>query len=660
VSLDLHVSNDGHLDVSNNSLTRISDRQIKNIPNLLSVTSLNASRNKFVVIDFLKLIPNCKCVDASDNQIKRILTFIQLKKTLEVLDISYNQISSTEHFLSQLSQLTALSIHHNSLTTFPAIDELVNLTSLDISYNQLLNFPNVKRLPNLIFLSLNGNKISSLRDISNCLPAHLARLELAENQISDLTEITFLKGLPNLEDFSFASNPAILTPNNKFNYRPYIVSKQLNLKMINDLEVSDEERLVAEHLHINKKISPLGPGENNHTVLVKLLEVESPLSHALETLTPTHPTLKAVQQDYLHNKSASASVSVYSTPRISRTPDANIRRISPRRSATFDESSIILKPLNLPPRRRLRSIDRESSGSEGTVVLSTSISEAMNLACPRIDSTDDSSRTKSLPELPVNDYIDPEFSENTHVNPESGCFVNQYETQYDSILPPIIQSCTKIVKESPFNSIVDETVMTENYLSTEENSNQGNRTLTIIPHTNGHIETHENLYTNGHGKTPEASHNGYTRTPEVSHTNGYISTPEASKETYSLGDPTDIRLMKLENRIQTLESERNADVTVMMNSLVETTKRLTDLLVDVNVMAKSVIGITNNLTNLLMTKPMMNMSTNGFVLSPVNNVQQNLQSPINFGFMPTQIGTFNNEDKAVSKIGTNYARNDRI
>ena len=114
--MNLLVSEDGHLDVSNNGLTRISDRQMKSVQNLSSVVSLNASRNKFTVIDFLKLIPNCRCVDASDNQIKRLLTFIQLKKSLEVLDVSYNQISTTEHFLSQLTQLKALSIHHNSLT----------------------------------------------------------------------------------------------------------------------------------------------------------------------------------------------------------------------------------------------------------------------------------------------------------------------------------------------------------------------------------------------------------------------------------------------------------------------------------------------------------------------------------------------------------------
>ena len=118
---------------------------------------------------------------------------------------------------------------------------------------------------------------------------------MSENLVTDLTEITYLKGLPNLEDFCFASNPAVLPPNNQFNYRPYIVSKQLNLKMINDVEVSDEERLIAEHLHINKKISPLGPGEGNHAVLVKLLEIESPLDHPLETLTPTHPSLRAVR-----------------------------------------------------------------------------------------------------------------------------------------------------------------------------------------------------------------------------------------------------------------------------------------------------------------------------------------------------------------------------
>lgn len=202
---------------------------------------------------------------------------------------------------------------------------------------------------------------------------------------------------------------------------------------------------------------------------------------------------------------------------------------------------MILKPLSLPPRRRLKSIDRISSGSEDTVVLSTSISEAMHLDCPRIDSTDESARTRSMSDLPGDD-IDIRFGSNsrnhhihfessprsargdTHVKPSPRAGITNLEQsprstrtsakpsprnghtntnvrpsprsarisdQYDSILPPIVPSCTNIIKESPFHSVVDETVLGENTVSSENSENQVNRTLTIVHNLSDNISTPE-------------------------------------------------------------------------------------------------------------------------------------------------------------------------
>ena len=209
---------------------------------------------------------------------------------------------------------------------------------------------------------------------------------------------------------------------------------------------------------------------------------------------------------------------------------------------------MILKPMSLPPpHRRRRSIDRISSGSEDTVVLSISISEAMHLDCPKIDSTDESARSKSMIDFPNDLAISfGSSSRSNHVhfessprsarvttsakpsprntNPYTGqsprsarahtnirpsprsarsnvesspknnyvnTASNQNEAEYDSILPPIVPSCTNIIKESPFHSVVDESILDENTISSENSENRVNRTLTIVPNLDEDIETPE-------------------------------------------------------------------------------------------------------------------------------------------------------------------------
>lgn len=109
--------------------------------------------------------------------------------------------------------------------------------------------------------------------------------------------------------------------------------------------------------------------------------------------------------------------------------------------------------------------------------------------------------------------------------------------------------------------------------------------------------------------------------------------------------------MRLENRVKQLESEKDPDVAVMMNSLVETTRRLTDLMIDVNTMAKSVIGITNNLTNFLIKKSSSTPRT-GSTNSEVN-FQQDLHK---LNFVSSPVGILKKEDKITNGNGINYLK----
>lgn len=94
---------------------------------------------------------------------------------------------------------------------------------------------------------MNNNGLCSLKEAINNLPDSLITLEVGGNKITDLNDIIHLKFLSNLQHFSFANNPCIMDPNDKFNYRVFIVAKILSLVTVDEKEVNDNERLTGMH-----------------------------------------------------------------------------------------------------------------------------------------------------------------------------------------------------------------------------------------------------------------------------------------------------------------------------------------------------------------------------------------------------------------------------
>ncbi|CAL6008628.1 leucine-rich_repeat domain-containing protein [Hexamita inflata] len=118
-----------------------------------------------------------------------------------------NQLSFNQEFLQQTNEFTFifLNIKYINLISF-----FTNLTELDLSENQISDISSISKLKGLKILQLNKNcikDISALLSLSDLI--YLVELNLSENQISDISSISKLKNLQklylqcnNIEDIS--------------------------------------------------------------------------------------------------------------------------------------------------------------------------------------------------------------------------------------------------------------------------------------------------------------------------------------------------------------------------------------------------------------------------------------------------------------------------
>nr|XP_054407557.1 centrosomal protein of 97 kDa isoform X3 [Pongo abelii] len=174
------------------------------------------------------------------------------------------------------------------------INSCTALQHLDLSDNNISQIGDLSKLVSLKTLLLHGNIITSLRMAPTYLPRSLAILSLAENEIRDLNEISFLASLTELEQLSIMNNPCVMaTPSIPgFDYRPYIVSWCLNLRVLDGYVISQKESLKAEWLYSQGKGRAYRPGQ--HIQLVQYLATVCPLTSTLGLQTAEDAKLEKI------------------------------------------------------------------------------------------------------------------------------------------------------------------------------------------------------------------------------------------------------------------------------------------------------------------------------------------------------------------------------
>ncbi|KAJ8253200.1 hypothetical protein GJAV_G00210200 [Gymnothorax javanicus] len=247
-----------------------------NFPCPADTDILILDRNHIIKLEHLEKNQRLQQLSVASNRLVRMMGVSQLT-SLKVLNLPSNSIGYIEG-LKELVHLEWLNLAGNNIKVMDQLNSCVALQHLDLSDNNISQIGDLTKLSALKTLLLHGNIITTLRAVPAFLPPHLTILSLAENEIRDLNEVSYLAPLLDLEQLSIMSNPCVMaTPSLPgYDYRPYIMSWCLSLKVLDGYMVSQKEGLKAEWLYSQGKGRSYRPGQ--HVQLVQYLASVCPLT----------------------------------------------------------------------------------------------------------------------------------------------------------------------------------------------------------------------------------------------------------------------------------------------------------------------------------------------------------------------------------------------
>ncbi|XP_044237608.2 centrosomal protein of 97 kDa isoform X2 [Ursus arctos] len=263
-----------------------------NLPCEADIHTLILDKNQIIKLENLEKCRRLIQLSVANNRLVRMMGVAKLTQ-LRVLNLPHNSIGYVEG-LKDLVHLEWLNLAGNNLKAMEQISSCAALQHLDLSDNNIPQIGDLSKLVSLKTLLLHGNIITSLRMAPAYLPRSLAILSLAENEIRDLNEISFLASLTELEQLSIMNNPCVMaTPSIPgFDYRPYIVSWCLNLRVLDGYVISQKESLKAEWLYSQGKGRAYRPGQHIH--LVQYLATVCPLTSTLGLQTAEDAKLEKI------------------------------------------------------------------------------------------------------------------------------------------------------------------------------------------------------------------------------------------------------------------------------------------------------------------------------------------------------------------------------
>ncbi|XP_043463270.1 centrosomal protein of 97 kDa isoform X2 [Leptopilina heterotoma] len=300
----------------------VDDNELQRLDNLDSyqrITKLSIVRNQLLRMYGVSKVHNLVTLNLANNGILQIEGIKDLVN-LQTLCLAGNNIKSIEHLQTN-----------------------VKLEHLDLSENSISHVSDISFLKSLKELFLHNNRIITLRQCERYLPPSLETLTLANNNITDLNEMSHLVNLTYLVNFSIANNPCVSMTGNDigFDYRPFIINWCLNLKSIDGYAVDPIESLKAEWLYSQGRGRQFRIGE--HSLLVQYLASVCPLSgESLENETDRklRLILCKAQHHQMQLSQQSDSGSVHSLSSVGMSPSpATRRRLSNNRSSPRRPSS---------------------------------------------------------------------------------------------------------------------------------------------------------------------------------------------------------------------------------------------------------------------------------------------------------------------------------
>ncbi|CAL1679030.1 unnamed protein product [Lasius platythorax] len=240
-----HFGHVRHVNVSGNKLTSEALRVLETMPHL---EVLQADRNRLTSAE-LKPMNSLEKLTLNMNKLTYAGTSVISHESLKHLELNHNLISTVAFEAEKLPNLTLLELCDNALTTTAGICSS-NLKELFLAGNQIEKIEQLRNLENLKILHLRNNKLANLDGFSNkCL--NLNYINLRNNEISKISELTKLSCLQNLETLIILENPflrKIEQEEEGRKYRRIVLMMLPRLKKIDKELVLDQERNEANEL----------------------------------------------------------------------------------------------------------------------------------------------------------------------------------------------------------------------------------------------------------------------------------------------------------------------------------------------------------------------------------------------------------------------------
>ncbi|CAF4506209.1 unnamed protein product, partial [Rotaria sp. Silwood2] len=248
-------------------------QKIDKLPNNISFNIILLDNNEISKLDNLDIFPQLIQLSISHNRLVDIRLLNRLR-SLQKLNLSYNLIESID-YLRTLQNLVMLNISNNNIHSIAILNACHALQSLDASENAIQQIEDLSQLTALKYLNLHKNFIDILISIPRYWPKSLHTLVISDNEIQDLTEISYLSSFFNLNTFYIVDNPCLSVVDERhgchqpFDYRPYVLNWCLSIHNLDGVFITRKESLKAEWLLSQGKGRSFGPGE--HAELVQYL-----------------------------------------------------------------------------------------------------------------------------------------------------------------------------------------------------------------------------------------------------------------------------------------------------------------------------------------------------------------------------------------------------
>lgn len=127
-------------------------------------------------------------------------------RRLRHLDISKNTITSLRP-VRAFPSLESINCSSNSLKVLDGLDDCPQLSRITASDNMIASLGDLRALSRLRTLGLRGNQLSSVAALPHHLPSGLHELDLANNELGNLSDLRYVSSLMELRRLDLRANP---------------------------------------------------------------------------------------------------------------------------------------------------------------------------------------------------------------------------------------------------------------------------------------------------------------------------------------------------------------------------------------------------------------------------------------------------------------------